>query len=180
MYAKTKKYTYEDYSRLEEGAPYQLIDGELIMSPPPTVYHQQILLKISILLSNYLEKNKIGFVLTSPMDVYFDKHETYQPDIIFISNARKKIIGEKKIEGAPDLVIEILSESSAYYELNHKKTIYERYNVKEYWIVDPIDKTVEVYENKDGSFTIFNKVKEKGEIKSKIFREAGLKLKNIF
>ena len=180
MDTETKKYTYDDYANLPEGKPYRLINGNLVMSPSPTVYHQQILLKISVSLSNYLEKNKVGTLLVSPMDVYFEEHETYQPDIIFISNEREKIIGEKKIEGAPDLVIEILSESSAYYDLKHKKNIYEKHNVKEYWIVDPIDKSIEIYENKDHSFGLVYKGKNKGEIKSKILPNLGSKLEKIF
>ncbi len=180
MHTDVKKYTYHDYSKLEEGAPYQLIDGELIMSPSPIVYHQKILLNLIRQLSNYTKKNNMGLILPAPMDVYLEVYETYQPDIIFISNERKNIIGEKKIEGAPDLVIEILSESSAYYDLKHKKNIYEKHNVKEYWIADPIDKSIEVYENKNGSYKLFSRAKEKGIIKSKIFSEAKLKLESIF
>ena len=144
------------------------------MSPSPTTYHQEIILNIVSLLNTYAGKNKLGKVLISPIDVYFNEYETFQPDIIFIVRERKDIIKEKKIEGAPDLVIEILSENNAYYDLKHKKNIYEKYGVKEYWIVDPMDKSVEVFEGKGKKFTLIDQKKDKGKIKSKIF--SGLKI----
>ncbi len=174
MHTETQKYTYEDYSKLPEGTTYQLINGELVMSPSPTTYHQEIILNIVSLLNTYAGKNKLGKVLISPIDVYFNEYETFQPDIIFIVRERKDIIKEKKIEGAPDLVIEILSENNAYYDLKHKKNIYEKYGVKEYWIVDPMDKSVEVFEGKGKKFTLIDQKKDKGKIKSKIF--SGLKI----
>ena len=180
MYTEKEKYTYEDYLKLPEGAPYQLINGELVMSPSPTTYHQIIANNISTLLTQYVRKNKFGTILFSPIDVYFEKHETYQPDIIFVSKERKEIIGEKKIEGAPDLVIEILSESNAYYDLKHKKNIYEKYGVKEYWIVDPIEKSVEVFESKEKKFTLIDRKEEKGKIKSKIFTGLKIQVEEIF
>ncbi|MDP2279096.1 MAG: Uma2 family endonuclease, partial [Nitrospirota bacterium] len=112
---KTKQYTYEDYEKLPEGAPYQLIGGELIMTPSPVPYHQMIKMKIEYELLKFIDGKDLGMVLDAPMDVYLSETETYQPDIIFISKDRLNIIGEKKIEAAPDLVIEILSPSTAYY-----------------------------------------------------------------
>lgn len=93
---KKKKYTYEDYAKLPEGAPYQLIGGELIITPAPTPYHQRISRKIEFLLIEYVEKNELGEVFDAPIDVYFEETETYQPDIIFISKERLNIIGETK------------------------------------------------------------------------------------
>ncbi len=83
-----------------------------------------------------------------------EKTETYQPDIIFISKERLQIIKEQKPEGATDLVIEILSPSTAYYDLRHEKEIYAMHGVKEYWIVDPIEKSIEVYENMNSEFVL--------------------------
>src|SRR3990167_6684556 len=128
---KKKFYTYKDYEKLPEGAPYQLIGGELVMTPSPIPYHQEILGNIFYELKRFVEETTRG-------DVYFSETDIYQPDIIFISKDRLNIIGEKKIEGSPDLVIEILSPATAYYDLRIKKDTYEQSGVKEYWIVDPI------------------------------------------
>ena len=121
-----KKYTYEDYSKLPEGAPYQLLGGDLIMVPAPTPYHQKISQKLEFLLLQHAENNELGEVFGSPIDVYFGEEDTFQPDIIFVSKERLHLIGQTKIEGAPDLVIEILSPSTAYYDLGWKYKVYER------------------------------------------------------
>lgn len=178
---KTKKhYTYEDYAKLPEGAPYQLIGGELIMTPSPVPYHQIISRRIGFELLKFNEQKKLGEVIFAPLDVHLSETETYQPDIIFISNERLNIIGEKKIEAAPDLVIEILSESTAYYDLRHKKRVYEKTGVKEYWIVDPMEKGIEVYENISGEFKIFSQAMEKGRVSSKLLEGFGIELQKVF
>lgn len=175
-----KQYTYEDYEKLPEGAPYQLIGGELVMTPSPVPYHQIISRRIEFELVKFVEERKLGEVIDAPMDVYLSETETYQPDIIFISNERLNIIGDKKIEAAPDLVIEILSESTAYYDLKHKKRVYEKSGVKEYWIVDPMEKSIEVYENVNGEFKIFDQAMEKGRVNSKLLEGFGVELEKVF
>lgn len=175
-----KRYTYEDYEKLPEGAPYQLIGGELIMTPSPVPYHQMISMKIGYELLKFVEDKKSGIVLYAPLDVYLSESETYQPDIIFISKDRLNIIGEKKIEAAPDLVIEILSPSTAYYDLRHKKRIYEKSGVKEYWIVDPMEKSIEVYENISGEFKLSGMWVEKNKAGSKLLAGFGVELEKVF
>ena len=176
---KKKAYTYKDYERLPEGAPYQLIGGELVMTPSPVPYHQILIGRIFLKLSKYVEENSLGIVIFAPLDVYFSNTDTYQPDIIFISKERLNIIGEKKIEGPPDLVIEILSPATAYYDLRTKKDVYEQSGVREYWIADPIQKTIEVFVNKKGRFEPFSSAKGEGEVKSEILAGFSLALKEI-
>ncbi len=102
-------YTYEDYAKLPEGAPYQLIGGQLVMTPSSTPYHQEISQRLESKILGYVEKNNLGRLYHAPLDVFLSDKDVYQPDIIFISRKRLEIIGKKKIEGAPDIVIEILS-----------------------------------------------------------------------
>jgi len=177
---KKKKYTYEDYVKLPEGAPYQLIGGELIMTPAPTPYHQIVSRKIMSLLIQYVEKNNLGEILYSPIDVYFSEEDVFQPDIIFISKERLNIIGETKIEGAPDLIIEILSPSTAYYDLGRKYEVYEKNGVKEYWIVHPERKSIEIYQNQEGQFKLIQMAKEKDTVNSSLFKDFELNLERIF
>jgi Uma2 family endonuclease len=148
---KTKKKTYADYAKLPEGAPIQLINGEFVESPAPTITHQTVI-KVLFRAADELERQGKGTAFFAPVDVYLGETETYQPDVVFISSSRSAIIGEKKIEGAPDIVMEILSPSTAYYDLRHKKQVYGETGVLEYWIVDPMERTVEVYTNRDGEF----------------------------
>lgn len=178
--AVKKRHTYADYEKLPEGSPYQLIGGELVMTPAPTPYHQRISMEIGYALVKFVKARDLGEVLYAPIDVYLFETETYQPDIIFISKERPTIIGEKKIEGAPDLVVEILSPSTAYYDLRHKMRVYEKSGVKEYWIADPIEKTIELYENAAGAFSIFSKASEKGSVRSKLLAGFELDLVTIF
>jgi len=177
---KKKKYTYEDYAKLPEGAPYQLIGGELIMTPAPTPYHQIVSRKIVSLLIQYVEKNNLGEILYSPIDVYFSEKDVFQPDIIFVSKQRLNIIGETKIEGAPDLIIEILSPSTAYYDLGRKYEIYEKSGVKEYWIIHPERKSIEIYQNESGQFRLVQTAKETGTINSLFLKGFELNLEKIF
>lgn len=175
-----KKYTVRDYEQLPEGAAYQLIDGELInMTPSPTFYHQNILLNITIEFSNYLKKNNQGKIVFSPIDVHLTEENVFQPDLVFISKENISIIKER-IEGIPDLVLEILSESTAYYDLVKKKRIYESSGVKEYWIVDPIEKNIEVLENVNNNFRLFHKANYGEIVKSQILSTLEINTENIF
>ncbi len=140
-----KSYNARDYFNLPEGSPFQLIEGELIMSPSPLTEHQIISKNLELIIYSYLKKNNIGLALNAPIDVYLDNKNAFQPDIIFISDGNKDIIKKHGIDGSPDLVIEILSPSNAYYDLKDKKYIYERSGVKEYVIVDPRIKSVEIF-----------------------------------
>lgn len=138
-------YTREDYEKLPEGGPYQLIGGQLLVSPSPSPHHQIISAKLLRILANFVEEHGSGIVFHAPSDVRFTETDIVQPDLYFIRAAREHIIGEHYIEGPPDLLIEILSRGTAYQDLKKKKDLYERNKVPEYWIVDPTDKTVDVY-----------------------------------
>jgi Uma2 family endonuclease len=165
---EAKLKTYDDYAKLPEGAPYQLIDGELIMSPAPESMHQIISTRFTVRLDGHVSPKKLGVVIHTPIDVYFGEHETYQPDIVFVSRERLEIITRTRIEGAPDLVVEILSPTTGYYDLAHKKDVYEQSGVKEYWILDPKAKSIEVLWNENGRFVTLSKERERGVVESKL------------
>jgi Uma2 family endonuclease len=114
------------------------------------------------------------------LDVLLSDGDVYQPDIIFISSDRLEIIGKKKIEGSPDIVIEILSSGTAYFDLRIKYRAYEEYGVREYWIVDPELKKIEVYENQNEKFKIYSEAEEKGNVSSKVLDKLSISLDEIF
>lgn len=178
--AVKKHYTYQDYAKLLEGSPYQLIGGDLVMVPAPTPYHQRISRNIELLLIQNVMKNDLGEVLHSPIDVYFSEQDTFQPDIILVLKGRLNIIGETKIEGAPDLIIEILSPSSAYYDLGSKYKVYEKAGVKEYWLIHPDRKAIEVFENKEGKFELIQAVDEIGVVRSELLEGFEVDLAKVF
>jgi Uma2 family endonuclease len=179
MVTEKIRHTKADYERLPEGAPYQLIGGQLIMSPSPTSYHQKVSRRIGLELIRFTESNQLGEVFFAPLDVYLSEEEIYQPDIIFILHSNRSIIRDK-IHGAPDLIVEILSEGNAYYDLIHKKDAYEVFGVKEYWIVDPNEKSIEIHENESKRFRLIGKVKNSGPIQSKLLNGFGVIVENIF
>ena len=133
---------FEVFKSLPEGTLCQLINNNLVMSPTPTDPHQKILMDISAQLFFYVSKNQLGEVRVAPYDVYFNRKNVYQPDIVFVAKENINKIKEDGLHGAPDLVIEILSPRTAKYDLEDKKDVYERYGVKEYWAVDPVSKQI--------------------------------------
>lgn len=180
MGLEDKEYTYSDYEELEEGAPYELIGGRLIMNPAPVPYHQRISRNIEFALYEFVKKNRLGEVFDAPIDIHLGEKEVYQPDIIFISKDRTSIIGKKNIEGAPDLVIEILSESTAYNDLRKKKKVYEQKGVLEYWIVDPESASVEIFVLKDGKFISVKEFTENESLESPMFPGFSVSLTEVF
>jgi len=138
--------TVHDYRELPEGPPYyQLIEGDLIMAPSPYRFHQDILLNLARLIANHLEQNPVGKVTIAPSDVCLSDLNVYQPDLYFVSNARKSVLSEQGAEGAPDLVVEILSPKTARFDKGVKREVYARTGVKELWIVDPDLREIQVY-----------------------------------
>ena len=172
--------TYEDYAKLPEGAGYQLVGGEIIVTPAPGKRHQYIVLKLIKLLDDYVEVNKLGEIAIAPRDVYFGPHDTYQPDILFIAADRLDISAEDRVNGAPDLVVEVLSPSTAYYDLRKKYRTYEKYGVKEYWIVDPEEKSIEIYSLNDDKFVLAERQVEHGEVASGLLTGLTIALSALF
>src|SRR5690606_38069544 len=127
----------EVYDNLPEGTLAQLIENQLVMSPAPTYSHQYILGELHTQMSNYLKKNPMGRVVLAPFDVHLDEENVFQPDVIFVRNENLELIRESGLFGAPDLAVEILSPSTAKYDLKKKKMQYEQNGVTEYWVVNP-------------------------------------------
>lgn len=180
MIVEPKRQTIADFEALPEGAYAQLINGEIIMSSPaPTPQHQRIIVVMASQFHDFVTRKELGFVLCSPIDVYFSDDEVYEPDILFISHTRVKSLPDK-ITIVPDLVVEVLPPSSAYHDLVHKKNMYEANGVKEYWIVDPLEKTVEVFENRDAQFVTIAKAKKVGQVSSSVLEGFVFNLESLF
>ena len=131
---------------------FELIDGELFLMPSPTPKHQMIIGQLFGILSDFMESRDVGQVFVSPLDVVLSEYDVFQPDVLFISKNRSHIIGDLNIQRAPDLVIEVLMPSSEDRDRGIKLKQYLRYGVREYWIIDPQDKTLEVLRASDTEF----------------------------
>lgn len=138
------KFTYQDYLHMSEDKRYELIDGEFFMVPSPNEYHQRISRELGYALLGYVKKNKSGSVYYAPFDVVFSDKDVVQPDIVYVSKERKNIITKDNIQGAPDLIVEIISPKTGYRDREIKRKLYFKYGVKEFWIVDPAKQTIEV------------------------------------
>ena len=155
------------YRLLPEGTPIQVINNQFYMSPSPNFQHFDVLDKIYDLLKEEIKKQNSGRVFFAPLDVFLGDKNAVQPDIFFISTANHHLIKNDGIYGAPDLIIEILSPRNRNADLIKKKAVYEQFGVKEYFIVDPADKSVLSYYLKDGKYT--DSKKQKAKFTSKIF-----------
>lgn len=144
--AARRKLTYEDYVLFpEDGQRHEIIDGEHYVSPAPIPKHQRVSMRLSIRIGGFVEEHGLGEVFASPIDVLLSRHDILQPDLLFISKERLAILREKNIQGAPDLVVEILSESTRRLDEKIKLARYEVLGVSEYWIVDPLADRVHVF-----------------------------------
>lgn len=130
------------WKSLPEGTMCQIVNNNIVMSPAPKSKHQSILGKIFFEISKLLENENTGEIYLAPFDVHLSKRNILQPDLVFVSKNNLHLLEDKGLVGAPDLVVEILSPSTAHFDLGEKKDIYEFYGVKEYFIIDPANKKV--------------------------------------
>lgn len=175
-----KRYTYEDYLKTPDDERYELIEGELLMTPSPMPYYQKVSRELEFELLKFVKENDIGEVFDAPCDVVLNNENVVQPDIFFILKDRLNIIGEKNIQGAPDLVIEIVSENTVYRDLIQKKRLYANFGVKEFWLVIPKERIVEVYTLMEGDYELFKKYKEGGNLESTPLKGLKIDLKKLF
>ena len=149
------KFTYQDYLQTPEDQRYELLDGELIMAPAPNLEHQRIDTRLGWRLAQFVEQRNLGEVFFAPCDVVLSDMNVVQPDLLFVSHERAHLLlGGANVHGAPDLVVEILSPSTAGRDREIKHDLYAKHGVKEYWLVDPDARTVTVLRLTEGAFEV--------------------------
>lgn len=140
------KLTYEDYVLIpEDGKRHEIIDGEHYVTPAPNTRHQAVIMTLARLVAPFVHERRLGQLFVSPVDVVFAQTSIVQPDLVFVSSARASIITRPNIQGAPDLVVEVLSKGTRRTDEDVKRELYERFRVPEYWIVDPDLEIVKVH-----------------------------------
>jgi Uma2 family endonuclease len=141
-----RKLTYEDYLRFpEDGNRHEILDGEHYMTAAPYPRHQSVVAELTGWIVPFVRQRRLGRFLPAPVDVQLDKHDIVQPDLLFISNSSMMILTEKNVQGAPDLVIEVLSDSTRKRDEGIKLERYELLGVQEYWVVDPKRSEARIY-----------------------------------
>jgi Uma2 family endonuclease len=136
--------TYRDYVLLPEDKRVELIEGDFSMTPSPTEYHQRISGRLYLHLCRFVLERKLGHVYYAPFDVILSDENVVQPDILFVSSKRSAVIQEDGIMGPPDLAVEIISRGTRQKDMILKRDLYGKFGVREYWIVDPDARTVEI------------------------------------
>lgn len=139
-----RKATREEFLALPESVlPIEYVHGEIIISPTPTVAHQAILRNISFALHEFVKRTATGSIFFSPLDVVLPSGDVVQPDAFFLTSEESaRASSAKRVQGAPSLVVEILSPGSVKHDAITKRNLYEQNGVREYWIVDPETKTI--------------------------------------
>ena len=138
------KFTYQDYRNAPEDRRYELLDGDMVMVPSPRTDHQRVSRDLGFVLWTFVKERDLGQVFSAPFDVVLSDTDVVQPDLLFVSNERASIVTDENVQGAPDLVIEILSSGTADRDRTFKRSLYARHGVREYWLVDPDARRVEV------------------------------------
>ena len=129
--------TYEDYAAIPpDGRRHEIINGKHVVSPAPRTRHQRLVLTLALALRQHLDAHGGGEVFVAPFDVLLDPHTVVQPDVCFVSEGRSQIVDEANCKGAPDLVVEVLSDGTRRQDLRDKRALYAASGVREYWIVD--------------------------------------------
>jgi len=164
------KFTYEDLQHIPpDRNRYEIVDGELFVSPSPITLHQRIVTNLAAQLWQHVRKHRLGEVFVAPLDVVFTFSTVLEPDVIFVSKHRRRIIGEKNLAGPPDLVVEVLSESTEKLDHEIKPKQYALYGVSEFWRVDPSEKTLEVFRLKEGEYDLVTSLGFDNSLTSPLF-----------
>ena len=175
--------TRRDFEALGEGPPYyQLIEGQLHLMAAPNRFHQEIAANIFSALDREVRSQNLGKLYFAPFDVYFDFFNAHEPDLVFISKARAHILTDAGAEGAPDLVVEILSPKTARLDRNKKRLVCARAGVQELWLVDPKTRTVEQWRLRENPESPARVLRESdGQIlTSKLLPRLRLHLREVF
>jgi Uma2 family endonuclease len=148
--------TYADLCRLpDDGLRHELIDGEHYVTPAPTYRHQHVAMNVAGLLFMFLREHRRGHVYMAPLDVLFSDEDVVEPDVLYVSNKRLRAQqDERYLTVVPDLVVEVLSPSTRRVDRGAKRGLYERQGVSEYWLIDPVLETVQVFRLKRGRFEL--------------------------
>ena len=174
------KFTYDDYLNTPEDKRYELLDGDLVALSSPEEFHQRVSILLGAKLVQFAVENSLGRVYHAPFDVVLSDMDVVQPDLIFVSNERADIITPANIQGAPDLVVEILSPSTAARDKTFKRSLYARHGITEYWMVDLTEKTIMILRLGERGFEVVDTYGEGEILTSPTLQGFTLNLDDIF
>jgi len=172
--------TYDDFCLLpEDGKRREIIAGELIVTPSPQLPHQRAVTRLTIRLGEFVTSHHLGEVFVSPFDVVFSEFDVVEPDLLYISNARAGVLTGKNVQGAPDLVVEVLSETTARVDRSIKLKLYGKFGVQEYWMIDPEGPSAEIYRRGPEGLDLVAKLASTDALTSPLFPGFNLPLSRL-
>lgn len=176
-------YTYQDYQNIPEdpGYHHEILEGILIKEPSPNVKHQRILRRLYRILEDYFKKHDPkGEIFFAPLDVTFEDITVVQPDLLYVSGTQNKIIKDNRIDGAPNLIVEIVSSTSRRRDRLQKLQIYQKAEVEHYWLVSPEEETLECFYLNDGLYSLIFTGMDKDVIEHPVFTGLNFSLKTLW
>lgn len=185
--AKVKKrlWTYSKMPQWDGQTRYELYDGELLEMPSPNLRHQDIVGSLYLLLMQYAREHDAGKVYLSPVDLYVSETRVFIPDLMFVTKER---LGTERIEredgqcliAPPDLIVEIISPSTAHNDRVRKTKIYAEFGVAHYWIIEPEHKTLEALTLENGRYTLHGSFSEEDTFAPALFPGLQIPLATVF
>jgi Uma2 family endonuclease len=175
------KLGYDDFWELpDDGNRYEIINGKLYVTPAPAMRHQLVSTRLMRALDRHVVSARIGHVFHAPTAVILGPHRQVQPDLLFISRERNKLVTSREVAGAPDLAIEIVSPSSKKTDRAVKSAAYADSGISWYWIVDPDERTVEEFRLETGQYHLVRKWEETQVFEPKLFPGLTVDLERLF
>ncbi|MXZ71229.1 MAG: Uma2 family endonuclease [Acidobacteria bacterium] len=175
------KFTYEDYRTAPPDKRYELLDGDLLLTPAPSIKHQRVQVRLGRRLAQFIEKRALGEFFFAPCDVVLSDTDVVQPDLLFVSRERDHLLRNgENVRGAPDLVVEILSPATADRDRGYKRTLYAAHGVTECWLIDPDAETVEVHRLRDSALEVAHTFDRGQTLRSPLLAGFEVDLHDIF
>ena len=173
--------TYQDYVELpEDGRRYEIIEGDLDVSPSPMVRHQIVVTNLLLLLATHVRERSLGLVVASPVDLILSETNVVVPDLMFISTQRRSVVTARAVEGVPDLAIEIISPSSERKDRSTKALLYARFGVPHYWILDPEQRTFEAFVLDGATYRLASRGEDDATVRAEPFPDLAITLTTVW
>ena len=173
--------TYEDYCATAEDERCELLDGELIMVAAPNLKHQSVQGNLHFHLRLFITRHPVGKLFIAPCDVVLSDTDVMQPDLLFVSRKREHLLsGGENVQGAPDLVIEVLAPATADRDRGYKRELYGKHGVREYWLVDPMAETVTIHRQRNGVLAVAHTFSREQTLSSALLPGLDLHLEDVF
>ena len=180
MLEQVGPYRLRDYLRLPEWERWELLEGELVMNPPPTLMHQKVGMRLAYCLVEQVEDAGHGWVFSAPTGVFLSDVSAPEPDVVMVRKEKRALMTKRAIEGAPDVVVEVLSPSTKKRDLQLKRRLYAKYGIGEYWVVHPDEAWVEVLVLQRGRYVRKARLTPPDVLRTDTFPTVAVPLEQVF